>query len=176
MTEKSHIKYKICLLGDGAVGKTSLIRRFVLDLFDDSYIQTIGTKISKKDIKLVLPKEDREILIQFIIWDIMGHHKAEALNPIYFKHTAGGLIVSDTTRIETLYSLSDWVDLLFKESGKVPLLFLGNKKDKEGEFGFNELKEKASEFGAPAFMTSAKTGENVEAVFETLGTMLFQEQ
>ena len=75
MTDKIRVKGKICLLGDLAVGKTSLIRRYVLDTFDDKYITTIGTKVTKKRLDIELPDQQKEIDLTLLIWDIMGQYQ-----------------------------------------------------------------------------------------------------
>jgi len=66
------MKAKICLVGERAVGKTSLVRRFVLDEFDDRYIRTLGTKVSKKELSVMREDLSREIQMDMTIWDIMG--------------------------------------------------------------------------------------------------------
>ncbi|MFQ5885522.1 MAG: hypothetical protein ACE5IO_10540, partial [Thermoplasmata archaeon] len=70
--KKDRMKLKVCLVGERAVGKTSLVRRFVQDEFDDRYIRTLGTKVSKKKLKVERSDEDREYHINMTIWDIMG--------------------------------------------------------------------------------------------------------
>jgi GTPase SAR1 family protein len=73
MFEKSDtMKMKICLVGEGAVGKTSLIRRYVLDEFDDRYISTLGAKITKKELVIGVPTDGNSLKVDMTIWDIMG--------------------------------------------------------------------------------------------------------
>ena len=83
MTDVITMKSKICLIGESSVGKTSLIRRFVLDLFDSHYISTIGTKVTKKELKLSLKNKD--VKMDMTIWDIMGHR---GFNAPYFYTSA----------------------------------------------------------------------------------------
>jgi GTPase SAR1 family protein len=82
MTPKKLMK-KICLLGDGAVGKTSLIRKFVFDSFDDKYIMTFGTKVSKKDVTMV--REGQEFNMTFLIWDILGQRVHNTIHSAYYQ-------------------------------------------------------------------------------------------
>ena len=72
MGERIRVKGKVCLLGDIAVGKTSLIRRFVLDQFDDKYISTVGTKVTKKKMDFEFPEANCSVEVTLLIWDIMG--------------------------------------------------------------------------------------------------------
>jgi small GTP-binding protein len=171
-------KIKVCLLGDGAVGKTSLIRRFVEDEFNDDYLLTIGTKTSKK--RLIIKKTDpqREFHLTLMIWDIMGQISfRKLLHPTYLKGAKGAMLVCDLTRKDTLEHLDDWIDSLYIEGRVMPSVFVANKSDLENQhvFGKAELEGVASAYDSPFFMTSAKTGENVEEAFRVLGEKLIDE-
>ena len=157
---------KVCLLGDFSVGKTSLIRRFVYDAFTDKYITTVGTKISSKIVKI-----SDEIEVNIMIWDIVGNLFYKTLQLSYFKGSNGGLLVYDITREDTLINLRNWVDRFQKVVGKVPLIFIANKIDLKDQvkFGLKESEDVLREFNSPFFVSSAKTGENVEKIFNTLG-------
>ncbi len=72
MTKLKNLRSKICLVGGRAVGKTSLIRRFVLDMYDDHYISTLGTKVSKKVVEVPRSEHDLVVRLDLAIWDIMG--------------------------------------------------------------------------------------------------------
>ncbi len=99
MMEREVLKTKICLVGDNGVGKTSLIRRYVLDMFDDRYITTLGTKVSKKEVEVSFPKENLTAHVDMLIWDIMGQHGfQELLKEAYFYGARGILAVVDITR------------------------------------------------------------------------------
>src|SRR2546425_13280280 len=74
MTVQKQFKVKVCLVGEKAVGKTSLIRRYVLNMFDDRYITTIGTKVSRKEASLYHPERDMQVKMDMTIWDIMGEN------------------------------------------------------------------------------------------------------
>ena len=69
---RKKMKAKVCLCGEGAVGKTSTIRKFVYDTFDDSYVTTIGTKVTKKVVNAEYPERDLQVEVKMLIWDIMG--------------------------------------------------------------------------------------------------------
>lgn len=175
---------KIVLLGDSAVGKTSLIRRYVFDQFEDSYITTIGTKVTKKELKI--HKDDKEIELSLMIWDVLGRAGYTATHARSFTGVHGAFLVADLTRKETLYSLERyWIPLLLSVVENVPIVFACNKSDLSNEIAFSQewMKVIASKYnigieGAlpptlkTSYCTSAKTGENVEKVFESLGHLV----
>src|SRR3990170_698487 len=101
------MKAKVCLVGEHAVGKTSLIRRYVLDEFDDRYIVTLGAKVSKREMTIALPGLG-EVLMDMTVWDIMGSRGfRELLREAYFHWAQGILAVCDITRYETLSDLDE---------------------------------------------------------------------
>jgi len=165
---------KICLLGDGAVGKTSLIRKFVYDEFDDTYLATIGTKITKKT--MTLGSGTEEVNITLMISDIVGQVEFERIHKQYYRGSKAGIFVCDVTRPETLNSMNWWLDSFRQAAGNVPLMLLGNKSDLVGcaKVDEAELGRYASGFGCKHFMTSAKTGLNVERTFHEIGMFLCQ--
>lgn len=173
MVEHERLKAKICLVGEAAVGKTSLIRRFVVDEFDDRYITTLGAKVSKKEMVYQSIDHDVEVRVDMTIWDIMGEKGfRELLKEAYFHGAKGVLAVCDITRYSTLKDLDDWVNSVYRVVGKVPVVYAVNKVDLKDEvmllYGEKEIEASAGAFGAPYLYTSAKTGENVEAAFRTL--------
>src|SRR4030067_824856 len=109
-TEDRHLKSKICLVGDHAVGKTSLIRRFARDTCDDRYLMTLGTKVSKKELDLVLAAQGLRVRVDIAIWDIMGQHGfLDLLKDAYFTGAQGIIAVLDPTRRMTLDTLGVWI-------------------------------------------------------------------
>ncbi len=167
------VKRKVVLLGDAAVGKTSLVRRFVFNVFDDKYIMTIGTKVSKKVINIKW--EDMDVELNFIIWDVLGQQGFTQVQETAFRGSDGALLVCDLTRRNTLYSISHyWLPVLERVAG-VPSILLANKSDLENwEFSYEELDEFAKGIGVPYLLTSAKTGENVEEAFRKMGEITFK--
>jgi small GTP-binding protein len=168
------MKSKICLVGEHAVGKTSLIRRYVLDEFDDRYITTLGAKVSKKEFEMPMEGES-PVSMDMTIWDIMGSKGfRELLREAYFHGAQGILAVCDVTREETLADLDEWVESVFRTVGEIPVVFAINKMDLKNKaaFGEEEVKQATEAFDAPYFFTSAKKGENVEGVFQALSKAL----
>ncbi len=160
------VQKKVCLLGDFGVGKTSLVRRFVEDRFDDKYLTTIGVKISRKTIVRSYGS------MSMLIWDLAGSTGFDTFtNPSYMQGTAGAIIVCDITRRETLTIVAEYARQARIINPKIHLVFVGNKMDRTGERLVSEedLREVSSTFGdGTYFMSSAKTGENVEDVFFAL--------
>src|SRR5437870_3108450 len=111
MTKTKRLKSKVCLVGEKAVGKTSLIRRYVIDMFDEQYLTTIGTRVTKKELRLPMLGHDLVVDLDMTIWDIMGEKGfRELLKDAYFYGTNGVLAVADLSRRRTLDDLDDWVD------------------------------------------------------------------
>jgi len=170
-----HIKKKICLVGDATVGKSSLIRRYVLNLYDDYYLTTLGTKVTKKELKIPWAQEGLLVRLDLGIWDIMGQKSLrELLQDAYFSGANGILAIADLTRRVSLDGLDEWIGRVHRVAGKVPVVACMNKKDlsDRAEFGPSEIEAFAARFGCPYFLTSAKTGENVEAAFQRLGALI----
>jgi len=159
---------KLCLLGDGAVGKTSLVRRYVFDVFDDKYLVSFGTKVSKKTMSI----EGSEI--DLMIWDILGQKSHAALHEAYYRGAAGAFAVCDYTRPDTLKNLKSWLGSFRSIVGEMPVIILGNKSDLEKRFTFQELEAYGQSVGCLVLETSAKTGQNVELAFEQMGKKLLE--
>lgn len=175
------LKAKVCLVGEAAVGKTSLIRRYVLDQFEDKYLTTLGAKVSKKELDFDMPEYCMKIHLVMVIWDIMGEKTFRDLTKEAFFHgTKGVLAVCDLTRYNTLRELDDWIESVFGVTGEVPVIYAVNKVDLKDEvmimYGESELDQSARAFKADYLYTSAKTGENVELTFEKLGESILKKQ
>jgi small GTP-binding protein len=184
MGEKMTIKKKIVMLGDSAVGKTSMVKRFVYDTFEDSYITTIGSKLTTKEI--VTEIEGEEIQLKLVIWDILGRIGYNASHAKMFAGADGAFLIADLTRKDTLGSLERyWIPLLVEVVGNVPMVFGSNKSDLESEISFDSAmrEEMASRYNygivesipsnlSTTYLTSAKNGQNVEKAFESLAYLL----
>jgi small GTP-binding protein len=178
MVANIHIKRKLILVGDSGVGKTSLIRKFVLDVFSDDYITTLGTKVSRK--KMVYPDTNNgsNVELTLMIWDIMGQNTDE-LSPISaFYGTKGAIFVCDLTRKNTYNKLRHLCNEVLKISPNIPFIFVGNKIDLKNYMQVNEgdIGILAKRFNAPYYLTSAKSGENVEATFKDIGELMLIKQ
>lgn len=164
----SEIMKKVCMCGDPAVGKTSLIKRFVTGRYDEKYISTLGTVVNKKSLNL----NGSENTITMMIWDISGQSEFKRIHAAAFKNAAGGLAVCDATRPETADSIGIWVKNLREQNGwDVPVVVLVNKTDmlKEDDPRLAAVRRSVGRLGASVLLTSAKTGTNVEDAFKNIG-------
>lgn len=171
------MKVKVCMVGDSGVGKTSLVRRYVLDFFDDRYIVTLGTKITKKHILLRESPLGTPVDVTLTLWDIMGQESfRELLKESYFYGANGLLAVADATDAGTLVSIRRWLDLAQGVAGKVPVHIVANKVDLTGKVSLSpeDLENTARELNATFLFTSAKTGEKVEDSFLSIASSIVQ--
>ena len=129
MSDIIQIGKKILLIGDPAVGKTSLIRKFVLDIFDDSYLSTLGTKVTNKTMILSPQEITQKVELKLMIWDVMGQKEYKMIQESAYMGSNGAIIVGDLSRNDTLDHLGVWVSDLFNITSVIPLVFVGNKVD-----------------------------------------------
>jgi len=164
------IQKKICLLGDFAVGKTSLVRRFVEGRFDDKYLGTIGVKISRK----VITRSYGQL--NLLVWDMTGGEDLDTKVRMSYLHgAAGALMVCDLTRSYTLDVFESYARQMRTLNPRVPLMFLANKVDLGNErvISDEQLLSISKALGGRSFyLTSAKTGENVETAFLHLADLI----
>jgi len=164
------ISKKIVLVGDFSTGKTSLIRRFVDNQFSDTYLSTIGVKISKKEISLT------EETVQALIWDIEGGTALKPVNTTYLIGAHGCILVADSTREETIEHIDNYIALVRKISPKAPIVLVLNKcdmlSDIERECVDYETKQKYADRVEEVYLSSAKTGEAVETMFHTVALLV----
>jgi len=163
-------KLKICLAGDEGVGKTSLVRRFVLSQFDDRYIRTVGVVVYKRVVFLG-PISGRTFAANLTVWDVLGGAEfAGRYGDAYLANAAGILAVCDVTRPESLTGLVAWIERAQASVRKVPAIILANKVDLTGYVRIDEddLVRFRKQYGVPYMETSAKTGQNVGMAFAKL--------
>ena len=168
---------KVCLLGDFAVGKTSLVRRFVYDLFDDKYVSTIGVKVSRKTVSLA--RDDDIVDLTMMLWDLAGGEEFARMRASYLRGAAGALMVYDISRPETLSSLRHYLRDLRDINDSCLVVLAANKADLmatsaagEGAAFEAEARSMAAELEAPLYFTSATSGQSVQAAFNHLGQLL----
>jgi small GTP-binding protein len=168
---------KICMLGDPAVGKTSLVGRFVFSMFDDKYIETIGAKVTKRTMAIEKKATKQRFRLKLMIWDIAGQKTLDFIKPTYYRDAEGALVVADCTRKETLTNVLRWGRSIRDVCGEIPIVVLVNKSDlrEHAQFTTEEAVEVAGQLDAPSFLTSARSGENVENAFSTLGRRLIRD-
>jgi len=161
---KGKFTSKLILTGDFKVGKTSLIKRFVENLFSESYISTIGVEISKKTVVM-----DEDTKINFVLWDIGGQISSMApYRHRFYEGSSAAFIVIDRTRPNNLESVKTWYDDIKKSVLRdIPVVIVGNKSDLQDKLVITEeeIKIVAKHLGFHYILTSALTGENVNEAF-----------
>ncbi|MGQ4911696.1 MAG: GTP-binding protein [Candidatus Thorarchaeota archaeon] len=160
-------RFKIVMLGDGAVGKTAMTLRFTENFFESDYKRTIGTDFSVK--RLVLDEPQCEVTLQ--IWDLAGQPRFEVVRQGFYRGARGGLLLYDVTRRRTFMNIDHWKDEAYKSLKKeIPLVVVANKIDLvESRVVTREEGEAyAKEHGFIYVESSALTGENVEEAYALL--------
>ncbi|MGE0128600.1 MAG: Rab family GTPase [Blastocatellales bacterium] len=161
------IQKKICLLGAFAVGKTSLVARFVKSVYSDEYHTTIGVKVDKKAIRV----DGQEI--NLIVWDVAGEDELQKVRMNYLSGAAGYLLVADGTRRDTLETARMLRERVNENIGALPFIFIINKADLSSEWEIDDQAIAECEGqGWTVVKTSAKTGEGVEEAFMKLAENL----
>ncbi len=168
MTE---FRFKMVLIGPAAVGKTSLLHRFVSGQFSESYMLTIGVEFLTKEIKF------KRNNVKLTIWDIGGQKKFQNIRTTFYRNAKGALLVFDLTRADTFGEVEAWLTEMYEVLGaKIPFVLIGNKTDLIKDVGRVIDGDKAKNFaesrGSIYIETSAKTGENVEDAFIELSRQM----
>ena len=157
------IQKKVCMLGGFAVGKTSLVSRYVHSIFSDKYLTTIGVKIDKKPVSLLRGE------MELILWDIYGEDEFQKVRMSYLQGASAYLLVADGTRRATLEVAASLHRAAEQEIGKVPFVLALNKVDLADQWDVDRaVLEQAGREGWKVVRTSAKTGEGVEEAFQIL--------
>ena len=157
------IQKKICMLGGFAVGKTSLVARYVTSLFSETYLSTVGVKIDKKQVTV----DGQDVTL--MLWDIYGQDDFQTVQASQLRGMSGYLLVVDGTRRATLETARLMQQKATEAAGAVPFILLLNKSDLAAQWEIDEPAFfKLAEQGWRVIRTSAKTGEGVEDAFEAL--------
>lgn len=162
------IQKKVCLIGDFAVGKTSLIKRYVYNEFSENYLTTIGVHITKKEVAAAGNR------ITMIIWDIAGSNSLHEVTPSYMAGAAGALFVGDLSRPRTIANLDAHMAAFRVMNPRSAELLVFNKNDlmESPVDGTGIAKEYGLGPGQGIFLTSCKTGHHVEVAFDALASKL----
>jgi small GTP-binding protein len=162
------VKKKICMIGPPGVGKTSLVRRFVYDLFEDKYLTTLGVKVSQRLCPPVETPNHQMVEYTLLLWDIEGTEKIRPAVRNYYMGASGALMVMDLARRETIDVVLEVMKEFKTISPDANIILAGNKIDlvDVDDESVKALAEVAGETGLHCFLTSAKTGQNVESAFQ----------
>ena len=165
MTERKVLR-KVCMLGEFAVGKTNLASRFTQNTFNEKYLTTMGARVSKKEVQL------GEFHITMMVWDLIGFIKYDKLIQSYSKGSDAGMIVFDITREETFDAVEKWANIFNSGKDHKTIALLGNKADLGSKFDAETRGEElAKKNGWRFFITSAKSGLNVEDAFLSVSVL-----
>ncbi|MFX0034405.1 MAG: Rab family GTPase [Candidatus Hermodarchaeota archaeon] len=178
--EEKGYGFKITVIGDGAVGKTSLIKKYTQGSFREEYIATLGTQFSKYEEKIDGEK------VELFLWDIAGQDQFQALRQRFYIGSSGAIIVfsHDPAQLRSYEHVPKWLDDLKKHCGNIPIILFGNKIDlvDDGKLESNpniptsdinvETFAKENRF-IGYYKTSALTGQGVTDAFEVLVKKLY---
>ena len=165
--------FKVIVVGDPAVGKTSLLTKFAKNQFEEKYLPTVGVNIVKETIEL----KDINATISLMFWDVAGQPQFYMLHRPYFNGADGMILVFDITRSSTFSNINNWYNSAVKYGlSGIPRILIGNKVDLKDERKIilpmaEHLSEKLN---APYFETSALTGETVKDVFQKIAELVFE--
>jgi len=162
--------YKICVCGDGGVGKTSMVLRYCEDSFKENYIMTIGSNFSTKAVEL---PEHPDFNVKLQIWDLAGQKHFSFVRPPFYRGATGIIYVFDLSRRSSFANLDQWKEEVEKVIGQKPCILIGNKLDLaldgKREVGEAEGQAFKNELNAMKYFEgSAKTGDSIESVFKDL--------
>lgn len=163
------LQKKVCLLGSFAVGKTSLVSRFVKGIFSDKYLSTMGVKIDRKSLQL------DDVTVNMMLWDIHGEESNKKVPAAYMRGSAAYLLVIDGTRMASVDAARELHARIKAEVGDVPFVVLLNKVDLQDEWQLSDTDlSTMRDDGWECYKTSALSGENVEEAFSCLARQLIR--
>lgn len=172
-----YARYKMCIFGDGGVGKTTLINRYITGKYSEEYSMTIGVDFYTKNLEV------EGISVNLQIWDFAGEHQFKSLLPNYVIGASGGIFMYDISRFTSLTNLEDWLNILKKapdeDDFNFPIILVGGKSDLERESKRAIEVDYAERYGIERELftfieCSSKTGENVEQIFFTIARKMME--
>lgn len=179
---KTMLQFKLVLLGDSSVGKSSIVNRFVKDSFDEFRESTIGAAFLSQTIKVHDEETKNEEVIKFEIWDTAGQERYKSLAPMYYRNANAALVVYDITQEDSLTKAKAWVEELKNKVGddNLVIFLVGNKVDLcEGDASkriveTENAEEYAKDNGLNFKEVSAKNGQGIKQVFQIIGEKLYE--
>ena len=164
--------FKLILGGDGAVGKTSMVHRFVENKFAKDYKSTIGTSIMKKECKF----DGLDSTVRFVLWDLAGQSQFKKVRQSYLSNAEAGILAFDVTNPSSFQNIENWHKEILSASPNISLILVGNKIDLEDKrvVSREEGEKTAENLGIPYIETSAKTGESINDAFRMLALQMIK--
>jgi hypothetical protein len=162
---------KVCMIGSFAVGKTSLVRRYVEGIFSDRYLTTVGVRIDRK--RLAVGGHGMHL----VLWDLAGDDELTRPRPSHLRGASGYILVADGSRRATAERAVEIQERATSISGPVPGVVALNKADLQPEWEIGPAQiQKLGENGWPCIVTSAKSGDGVDALFQSLAEKMLREK
>ncbi|XP_015769261.1 PREDICTED: ras-related protein Rab-35-like [Acropora digitifera] len=164
--------FKLLIIGDSGVGKSSLLLRFADNTFSGNYITTIGV-----DFKIRKINVDGE-MVKLQIWDTAGQERFRTITSTYYRGTHGVIVVYDVTSADTFVNVKRWLHEIDQNCDDVLRILVGNKDDdpERKVVERDDAKKFAEQMGIQVFETSAKDNKNVEEVFNTITQMVLRQK
>ncbi len=174
MKNFEEFRFKIVVVGDGAVGKTSLIKKFTKGTFEKDYVKTIGAQFSKYN------KEFNGDMVRLLFWDIAGQDDFNFLHHLFYKEAKAAIIVYSLEENElgqnSFTHIKNWHEVVEKNCGNIPIVLFANKVDlvDENSINISKIRKVVNEHNfLNFFFTSAKTGQGVVEAFNTIIEQLY---
>lgn len=168
MSKQPFYEFKVLLVGDPAVGKTSLMQKFVENRFDRDYKPSIGVDFAYKTMDV------GEKVAKLIIWDVASQERFTPYRSSFYQQTNGALVVFDLTRPDTLEAVENWMREIRQFTGDIPVVLVGNKADldKKRKVRKTDVEPWIERYGCGYVETSAMNGHGVEEAFQALCTAI----
>jgi len=166
--------YKILVIGDPSIGKTSLLTKFTTNKFSKQYLPTVGVNIVKEQLDLEV--QEGKTIVSLMMWDIAGQPQFYMLHKPYFNGADGIILVFDITRSSSFSNVNNWYNTSVKYGlSSIPRILVGNKIDLKDERKIIQpmAKHLGDKINAPYFETSALTGVNVKIIFEKIAELVY---
>ncbi len=163
--------FKIIIVGDGLVGKTAILTRFIENRFEEHYAMTRGVDFATK----IINTKGYKVNLQ--VWDTGGQEIFSHIRPLFYKGAAASINVFDLANRESFENLPKWIEEVKKKCGDIPFILVGNKSDLSNRAMENkEINDFSKKMGMNYLETSAKTGSNVYDLFTKLSEMLLNSE
>lgn len=175
--DKDEIIYKVIVVGDPAIGKTSLIKKYVTTQFEGEYLPTVGVSISKEPV--LLDVGGKKITVNIMLWDLAGQPQFHLLHKVYFNGADGIVLGFDLTRTHTYENTKNWHSELVKNGlTSKPMILVGNKSDlvDDRKVSVAHIEHRKEQLAIQDYIeTSALTGANVDDLFMTIARRIYEQ-
>lgn len=169
MKKENKMTIKIMMIGEQAVGKSSITKRYTEQIFVPTIMGTAGLDIKQKVVNVFNEN------VNVIIYDSAGHERFRKITEVQYKGSDGLVLIYDTTDKKSFDWIIEWIDKLKSDKAKMEIILLGNKIDLEGrEINKKQAEEIANKYDISLLETSALTGENVDEAFDLIIKNIFR--